>query len=85
MGCDSIEYLIMLEKEFSIRIPDCDVSTFLTVGDTEQYLRKRCPELDPSEIARRHRGVLGEMLTLEPSQAKRIQPSDRFVEDLNFE
>lgn len=38
---DIVELIIAFEKEFSITIPDDDAEKIITVGDAENYLKKR--------------------------------------------
>jgi acyl carrier protein len=38
---DMVEVIIEFEKAFDITIPDEDAEKFLTVGDAENYIKKR--------------------------------------------
>ena len=80
MGLESVEFIMEVESEFGISIPDATAERLRTVGEVADYVvsdggRTRGPVVQRlREIASKHTEV----------PLERITEATRFVEDLDF-
>ena len=94
MGIDFFDHTFRLEKEFDLKIPNEDIGhlkdgecvlALATFGQWQEYLCNKLPDLEPIDIDQRHRRVLEELLGINHQAAMAIKPTDRLIEDLQFE
>lgn len=82
---DAVEHVMLIEDDFGISIPDEEAADLWTVGEWEQYLCSRLPQIEPSKIRDQHRQILSRMLNLSATEAADIRPEYHLIRDLDFE
>jgi acyl carrier protein len=89
MGLDTVEFVLLAEKEFALELPDNEVSLVATVGEFTDLIHqkllskqglKHCPSED--EIYNRIKSLLIKQFAI--SEAK-ISRNAHFVDDLRMD
>jgi hypothetical protein len=81
---DAIEFVMRLEDAFGITIPDRDAAELETAGQWHAYLVERLPSLGSDAVWEKELVVLCDLLKLDATQRRRVQPSSHLVRDLSF-
>jgi len=83
MGLDTVELVMSIEEEFSLEIPDADLTQLATAGDIHGYLlqalRQRGETPAEAEVWERLKAIIVDQLGVRPED---VIPSARIVEDL---
>lgn len=83
MGLESVEFVMEIEEEFGLTIPDKDAEKLETIGLLHEYLIRRLgTTATPDNIWSRIKQILIEKHRIEPQQ---VQPHMTFVRDLGFD
>jgi acyl carrier protein len=86
MGLESVELVMALEEEFSIKIPDSEAAQLETPGHMLRYvvnaLRSRGDQIDEHEAWIQIKEMIVEQLGVKPEQ---VTPEAYFVADLGVD
>ena len=82
MSMDAKGFVMRIEKEFDIEIPEEDYELFATVGALCDYVRKRSANSDPSAVWKTVRRIASEEFQIPPDE---IELKSRWVEDLKID
>ena len=83
MGLDITNFILAVEDEFKVSIPDEDYETIVTVRDMCRYVEKRTTSGARSEhILQRVRELISQEFSI---PIEEIQPESRFVDDLQID
>lgn len=88
MGLDTVEFIMWLEKEFEINIPEIDAQNILTVGESSTYVYYKLLDLRGSntttevEIFERIKKFIVSEFNIAPDKINRVSS---FVEDLRLD
>ena len=89
MGLDTVEFVLLAEKEFGLNLPDDEVSLVATVGELSDFIHQKlvvkhglklCPSQD--EIYSRIKNLLIKQFGVPETLILR---SARFVDDLQMD
>lgn len=82
MGLDAVEFILAIEQEFGITIPDLDAEKLRTIALLQTYLVQRLAQAASTEdLWRRIERILIDQHGVEPDK---VRPQASFVDDLGF-
>ncbi len=86
MGLDTVEFVMWVEDEFGIDIPDRDASEMLTVGELCRYVASRIPQKVSGDIDQEIFDKVSHHLNTQFGVPLcQILPDARFVRDLGLD
>lgn len=87
MGLDSVEFVLDIEKKFSIDIDDSDAETLFTVDDVVQYIVKEAAAQNGATVA--YNDALNEITDMLVNTygvtSADVTPTARIVKDLGLD
>jgi len=83
VGLESVEFVMEVEEEFGLKIPDSDAEKLETIGLLHAYIVQRAGNTLTSEVAwDRIKRIFVQQHKIKPED---VQPHMRFVHDLGFD
>jgi hypothetical protein len=84
MGLEYLEFVLAVEREFGLKIPDEATSQLETMGKWHEYLVQQLPELSPDDIWERQLDKLCKLLGLNENARMKLTPDTHCIGDLNM-
>lgn len=86
MGLDTVEFVMWVEEEFHIEIPDKDAAELVTVGELCRYVANRIRQRESGDIEQEIFDKVSHHLNSSFGVPLcRILPDARFVQDLGLD
>ncbi|MBI3866677.1 MAG: hypothetical protein HY290_32755 [Planctomycetia bacterium] len=79
MALDATAFIMAVEQEFNLEIPNDDYASLTTVGSLCDYILARKPGSDPATVWKTVQRIASEEFRIPPDE---IKPGSRWVDDL---
>ncbi len=84
MGLEFVEFVMGVEDEFGVKIPDDVLIQLETMGDWHSFLIKLLPDSPPDEVWERLLNIVCQQMGFNADARSKISSTDRLIQDLNL-